>query len=386
MKYINGTVFLSYAISFLGSYLTISLCEQLRLQCLRANGSTDELTPKLQWFALMGVSLGGVGIWCMHFIGMAAMTLENEKGEHVPFYFNIPITIASLVVSVVMTGVGLFILSKDRLFAKSKSEILDMFISDLRHLSIGELRKVKNLTMMKLITTKAMGYLVVGGMVTGAGVSVMHYVGMRAVEFDGEIEWNGGIILASICIAIVAATAAFWILFRLLSIFPGLEYLRLLSSMTMAAAVCGMHYTGMEAAKFKVNDSAPNYHDPYADNPYYVSNSDVEIPVLLCAMFVLWSMVIIILSDLRNNVQKYQLLMKKRRISVQSLYAESDRSPASSLSSHQSSFPMFHQLRGRSKPHAKICPTLSSSAANTEDTVSRQRSVQVEMTSTERFV
>lgn len=84
----------------------------------------------------------------------------------------------------------------------------------------------------------------------------------------------------------------------------------------MAAAVCGMHYTGMEAATFKVNDSAPNYHDPYTDNPYYVSNSDVEIPVLLCAMFVLWSMVIIILSDLRSDVHKYQLFMKRKSLTL----------------------------------------------------------------------
>ncbi|MFX9246825.1 MHYT domain-containing protein, partial [Acinetobacter baumannii] len=79
----------------------------------------------------MGVSLGGVGIWCMHFIGMAAMRLYNDEGERVHLYFNIPITVISLVIAIVMTAIGSFVLSQDRLFAKSQSELFEMFVDDL---------------------------------------------------------------------------------------------------------------------------------------------------------------------------------------------------------------------------------------------------------------
>ena len=86
--------------------------------------------------------------------------------------------------------------------------------------------------------------LIFGGIVGATGVCVMHYVGMSAVVFDGYIEWNVGIVIASVIIALIAATAAFWILFRLLSLFPHLEMLRLVVAIIMTVAVNGMHYTG----------------------------------------------------------------------------------------------------------------------------------------------
>jgi NO-binding membrane sensor protein with MHYT domain len=79
--------------------------------------------------------------------------------------------------------------------------------------------------------------LVVGGVVTASGVCVMHYLGLQAVVLDAVIVWNSGIVAASVIIAIVAATAAYWILFRLLALYPQVEALRLLSSIVAAVAV-----------------------------------------------------------------------------------------------------------------------------------------------------
>jgi NO-binding membrane sensor protein with MHYT domain len=83
---------------------------------------------------------------------------------------------------------------------------------------------------------------------------VMHYLGtnicfiynfhMSAMVFPGDITWDYGIVSASIAIALVASTAAFWILFRLLSLYPQKEVLRLGSAAIMTTAVCGMHYAG----------------------------------------------------------------------------------------------------------------------------------------------
>ena len=312
MKYENNIVYLSFAIAFLGSYLTISLCEQLRLLYLRQR---DSNLDKVKWFLLMGISFGGVGIWCMHFIGMAAMRSADADGDgaRITLYFNIPITIASLVVAILATSLGFFVLSKDRLFAKKKAEILEMFADDLKHLSISQLKRIKNYTILRLTLVKEMQYVIGGGILTGSGVVIMHYVGMSAVRFHGTIEWNWGIIVASIIIAIFAATAAFWILFRLLSIFPAKEYLRVLSAFIMAVAVCGMHYTAMEASTFKYDplDEKVNSH-VYAKNPNYFKNSEFEIPTLLTAMLVLWIIVIVLLEDLRKHVQKYQNFIIKR--------------------------------------------------------------------------
>eukprot|EP01040_Poterioochromonas_malhamensis_P025286 gene25286-31495_t len=133
--------------------------------------------------------------------------------------------------------------------------------------------------------------------------------------------------------------------------------------MTMAAAVCGMHYTGMEAATFKVSSLALTRPNSFSDNPYYVSRDDVEIPVLLCAMFVLWSIVIVILADLRSDVQRYHLFMKKRYLTRS---VNLDQEP-SHVSSNDWTFPLYHQIRRRFQRHAKVFITTSSQPAISEE-------------------
>jgi NO-binding membrane sensor protein with MHYT domain len=345
MYFNDGIVFLSYAISFLGAYITISLCEQLRLFHLyNKDGWKTNFVDRYKWFLLMGISLGGVGIWCMHFIGMSAMRLKYQdhlSGEWigVPLYYNIWITVLSLLIAIITTGIGMYVLSYDPLFAKSKSEILEMFVNDLQNLTISDLKKKRNLTIIKLIVTKQLGSLILGGAITGTGVVLMHYIGMAAVNFEGKINWNWGIVAASIFIAIIVATAAYWILFRLLSIFPNKEFLRIVSSMVMAIAVCGMHYTAMCAAEMEVELNNSKRHD-LSTNSGYVANSNVEITVLLCAMFTLWTFVMIIFADIRTNTAKFLFFMKKNHLNfsftsvgtVSTTSGRTIRSPETSIS------------------------------------------------------
>jgi NO-binding membrane sensor protein with MHYT domain len=333
MMYFNvNLVLLSYAISFLGAYLTISLCEQLRIFHLynkddspAALATSSTLFTKMQrffhrykWFGLMGISLGGVGIWCMHFIGMSAMHVkiqDETSGEwvEVPLFLDIGLTIMSLIVSIITVAIGMYVLSFDPLFAKSKSEILEMFVSDLQNLTLSDLKKKRNFTIIKLIVTKNLKSLISGGVITGCGVVLMHYSGMSAFRFEGVIVWNYGIIAASCIIAITVATVAYWILFRLLSIFPNKEFLRIVSAGVMAIAVCGMHYTGMVAAMCEVERSATRLHSLQSSSNI-VPVKDIGIIVILCAMFVLWGLVIVLFSDVRTNTSNFLYFLKKHHL------------------------------------------------------------------------
>ena len=57
--------------------------------------------------------------------------------------------------------------------------------------------------------------LLLGGLVTGLGVAVMHYLGMAAMRMPGRITYNPWLMIISVVIAIVAATAALWAALRL---------------------------------------------------------------------------------------------------------------------------------------------------------------------------
>jgi PAS domain S-box-containing protein len=184
-------VILSYTISVLGAYCALQWAARISAARGRARAI---------WLTGAAVAMGGGAIWSMHFIAMMACRLP------VPIAYDFVVTLASLLVAVVATGIGLHIVSR-----------------------VGA------------------GYrrLVAGGVFTGLAVAGMHYTGMAAMRLPARTTYQPWIVAASVVIAIVAATAAFWIAFNL-----GGGWQRLASSLVMGVAVCGMHYTGMAAAVF----------------------------------------------------------------------------------------------------------------------------------------
>eukprot|EP01034_Spumella_vulgaris_P029720 gene29720-36812_t len=146
-----------------------------------------------------------------------------------------------------------------------------------------------------IICTQSLAGLMFGGLCTGSGVVVMHYLGMSAMSFPGEITWNISIMCVSILIALGASTVAFWILFRLLSLYPQKEVLRVGSACIMTLAVCGMHYTGMAAAHFTYH---PDMHTINTSNVTLSSQKAFQISFAATLCFVIF-LVILIFADLR---------------------------------------------------------------------------------------
>ena len=180
---------LSYVASCLGVFLGLRCATRARA-CHGASRG--------RWLLLAGVSIGTTGIWVMHFIAMLGFTIPGET-----IVYNVPVTILSLLVAVAIVCVGLLIVG----FGRD------------RHTS-----------------------LILGGVITGMGVAVMHYLGMAAMRMPGRITYDPGLLIISVMIAIVAATAALWAALQLHGIGTTLA-----ASLIMGAAVSGMHYTGMAA-------------------------------------------------------------------------------------------------------------------------------------------
>lgn len=179
-------VFLSYAISAFGSYTALQL----------AGHVIDKHKKKrLLWIAGAAIALGGGGIWSMHFIAMLAYKLP------IAVNYDITITVASLIAAIVVTGIGLYIVTG------------------------GDL---------------SLGRLCTAGAFVGVGVGTMHYIGMEAMRMDGDLSYNPLIFVLSFVVAIVVATVG---LFLLVSMRGELQ--RIVSALVIAFAVSGMHYTAM---------------------------------------------------------------------------------------------------------------------------------------------
>jgi NO-binding membrane sensor protein with MHYT domain len=223
------TPILAYLISCVGSGLGLLCTERARL--------VTGLNRK-SWLVLGAVSIGGTGIWVMHFTAMLGMTMSGTA-----IGYAIPVTLVSMLVAVVVVGIGLFVVNNGG-------------------------RRIQP--------------LLIGGAFTGIGVAGMHYVGMAALRVQGEVHYNAGIVALSVVIAVVAATAALWATVTV----RGARAV-VAAALVMGLAVTGMHYTGIAAMSVTM--------DPTKAVPPGMS-ATVLIPLVIMAVAVVSVMTVFILA------------------------------------------------------------------------------------------
>lgn len=180
---------LAYIMSSAGSLLGL-LCTK-RAQVLTGRS-------RIQWLMAGALAIGGTGIWVMHFIGMLGFSVSSTT-----IRYDIPLTLFSAMIAIVAAGIGLY-------------------IAGARSVSTGR--------------------LLLGGLLTGLGVAGMHYTGIAAMNMNAVITYNPAVVVASIGIAIIAATAALWAALNLRNTRATVG-----AALIMGVAVSAMHYTGMSA-------------------------------------------------------------------------------------------------------------------------------------------
>ena len=191
---------LSFLASFAGSLVALWCAQRM----VSRSGKTE-----FGMIACGAVALGGIGIWSMHFIGMQAYRLP------VPIEYDVPLTALSLVAAILISGIALYLAGARRQFSKP-------------------------------------GWAI-GSLLAGAGVCVMHYMGMYAMNMRASMAFDTLTVALSIAIAGGAAGAALWPAFHV----HRLSY-QVASAAVMGLAVCSMHYVGMSAADMICTASAPH--------------------------------------------------------------------------------------------------------------------------------
>jgi NO-binding membrane sensor protein with MHYT domain len=196
--YNSSLVALSILVAIIASYTALDLAG-----CVSASTSS----PRKSWtWLIAGAVSMGIGIWSMHFIGMLAFHLP------VPVAYDLPISLLSMVIAVIVSAVALLILRRPQLKAKD---------------------------------------LIIGAILMGIGISAMHYTGMFAMQMSPAIRYDPLLFAASVLIAMGASLAALWIAFQLRMKRTKLAILAKIGSASiMGLAITGMHYTGMAAAHF----------------------------------------------------------------------------------------------------------------------------------------
>ncbi|MEO7579340.1 MAG: MHYT domain-containing protein, partial [Massilia sp.] len=186
-------VLLSIVVAVAASYASLYVLVRARRGGLRLLGSATTL---------------GCGVWSMHFVGMLAFSLP------IPLSYEWGATVLSCLVAV--GGAALALLALERL---------------------GEGRAGVGAAALLL----------------GAGISGMHYLGMAAIPLRPGIVFQPGLTALSVLIAVLASGAALTLALRLranaLALWPRRRR-KLTAALAMGAAIAGMHYVGMAAARF----------------------------------------------------------------------------------------------------------------------------------------
>ena len=174
----------SYLAAALASFTAFDMTERLR----KATVST-----RLFWLLGAALVLGG-GVWSMHFIAMLAYRTPLR------IEYDLGLTVLSGSIAIVGVAAGL------------------------------------NVVRGRATPLRVLG----GGALVGLSISLMHYMGMSAMRLPGEIFYRPWLFGLSIVIAVAAASAALWLSVTLHTLLQ-----RAGAALLMAAAICGMHFTGM---------------------------------------------------------------------------------------------------------------------------------------------
>jgi len=233
-------VAVSFAISVLGAFVALNATTRIRSR----DGGLSIFN-----IAAAGLSLGGIGVWSMHFIGMLALKMDVATS------YSLVETGVSLVAAVVASSLALGFVAR---------------------------------------APEKLGRMAGAGFLLGLGVVVMHYLGMFGMKFGGYILWDLGIVGISAVIAVVAATAALWLAFNTRTL-----GMRAAAAVLMGVAVCSMHYTGMHAADF-VCTTANRAALPQGWG--YVSSMDL--PALVASVALSMAAVILLDQLFQSAVQR----------------------------------------------------------------------------------
>ena len=290
VEYDGAIVALSTGIAFIGAFAAISLCEQYRMSTI-ANGNSNPLVP----ITLAALSFAGVGIWGMHFVAASSYSLSLD-GVDVPVRFNVSSIIISLVVVIILEFAGIYVSSTDNCFNKSKKKIVEMFISRARSkYTMGQIKQMGKYEILRIVCTHNLHRIIIGGLLGGAGVILVHYLGMMSLEFQGTVKYNYGLIALSVIIALISVVGGFWVFFRVLSLFPSLDILRIVCALNGMFSLSGVHYIGLVSATYEFDPAAA----PVSQRDT-VSRQELLVGVLAASLVFCVLMQVFVLSDLRG--------------------------------------------------------------------------------------
>jgi NO-binding membrane sensor protein with MHYT domain len=189
-------VVLSVAVAIGGSFAGLDCAERMR--------AAPTAARRRRYF-VAGAALIGISVWTMHFVGMLAHKLP------VPVRYEATLSIGSMFAAAFGAGLAFLIVSRP---------VVRLF------------------------------HLLVGGLAMGTAIASMHYLGMASMRMAASIRYDPLLFCTSIGLAVTASAGALALASRPVREAGFITWIKSASAVVMGAAIAGMHYVGMAAARY----------------------------------------------------------------------------------------------------------------------------------------
>jgi len=249
-------VVISVLLAILSAYAALSASSHI--------STSKNIQSKLVWSFISSLILG-LGTWAMHFIGMLSLRLPC----HVTY--NLWITIASMIPAVLASGAAFGIVWN---------------------------QNIKQLPPL------------LGSLLLGSGIGIMHYAGMAAMQLSGTIRYDLSLFALSIFVAVALSYIALYVKQRI--DYHNKKSIALIA-LILGSAISGMHYTAIAATHF-IKDQAKILE------PSIFTPDSLSLVVALTTLFLIFAaLALASLSRTREFSDKLFINESRFRLMIESL-------------------------------------------------------------------
>ena len=181
------------------------------------------------------ICMGGIGIWCMHYIGNLAIELGDSKNGQI--VYDSRCTAASFFLPIFVLLSAFYLLG--------------------------------------VVEAAGYAYIITSGTLGGAAIVGMHYLGQLGIA-NYNCSYGKAFVVAAAIIAVVATNVALFVFFRMRANWSNDWWKRVLCAMVLAGAVSGMHWVATIGTYY-------HHRDSYSEHTIRLSRTQT---VIICTSLV----------------------------------------------------------------------------------------------------